>query len=254
MMRIVTSGESNVLPRELAYLRNTISLTSSTTSSCCIVTSVGEAPGLLIHTLRRDIVTVGRGAAAVAPPSGLPAIDDRNCFLPVSLDPVVSFVCGSADKLVLSFVSSCGAFGCVRLGREGELSGLWKGCCLVGGGVGSCTIRLGAMALLRVVPIVGGGLSKLPGSVLHAVGGRIGEDLVGVCVGALPVVPFLLGEEGSSVDPCVVSRRSKRLIPGLCATSTITACREDVPLPPSYVVTETDLDVSVGRGSEMQSR
>jgi hypothetical protein len=50
------SGESNVFPREFAYLFKIRSRTSSTRSSSLIFTSVGEDPGLRTHTLRYSML------------------------------------------------------------------------------------------------------------------------------------------------------------------------------------------------------
>jgi hypothetical protein len=50
------SGESNVFPREFAYLPKIKSRTSSTRSSSLIFTSVGEDPGLRTHILRYSML------------------------------------------------------------------------------------------------------------------------------------------------------------------------------------------------------
>jgi len=58
-MRRVTSGESKLRPRELAYFRRIISRTSSTKSSSRICTSVAEALGRLTQIFRCNIWALG---------------------------------------------------------------------------------------------------------------------------------------------------------------------------------------------------
>lgn len=79
--------------------------------------------------------------------------------------PVVMFV---ADVLAPGIDCDGRKSGCMLVVVPTGRGGAWKGCCLFGGGVGSCTTRLGASALLSTAPKVGG-RSEMPGLMLVAV-------------------------------------------------------------------------------------
>jgi len=112
----------------------------------------------------------------------------------VSVSGVCSTCC-SADKLAFSLSGNDRELDGDSLARPAGYEGGWSGCCLAGGGVGSCTTRLGASALFGSVPNEGGGggVPEMPGLVLLTVGGREGEEVV-------------------ELEECVVNLRSNLLI------------------------------------------
>jgi hypothetical protein len=106
---MVRSGESNVRPREFAYLRKIRSRTSSTRSSSLIGTRVADAPGRFTQILR---MTMGASDGATPSPIVVDAGWSTECTRLVCLFEIrlccLDKVCGRKDDPVGDLIKNPG--------------------------------------------------------------------------------------------------------------------------------------------------